>query len=131
MKWTNEELETIGTAEELEISPTRKDGSFRNPTTIWVVRVDNDLYVRSAYGPTSAWYRGTRVRHEGRIRAGGVEKDVSFVDAGTDANLQDQVDTAYRAKYCRYADTYVKPMVSAEVRPTTIKLVPRMTVKQS
>jgi hypothetical protein len=28
MKWTNEELEKIGTAEELEILPTRKDGTF-------------------------------------------------------------------------------------------------------
>ena len=124
-EWTSDELNKIGTAEELEIASLRQDGTLRKPTTIWVVRVGDDLYVRSAYGRTSAWFRSTRVRHEGGIRAGGVEKEVSFVDAGTDANLTDQIDTAYRTKYRRYEETYVQPMVSPEVRSTTIKLVPR------
>ena len=55
--------------------------------TIWVVRHGNDLYVRSAYGRTSSWFRGTQDRHEGHIRAGGVNKDVTFVDA--DPNIND------------------------------------------
>jgi len=124
-EWTRDELNKIGTAEELEIASLRRDGTLRKPTTIWVVRVGDDLYVRSAYGPTSAWFRGVQVRHEGRIRAGGVEKDVSFGDAGAEPNLNDQIDTAYRTKYRRYEETYVKPVVSPEVRSTTIKLVPR------
>ncbi len=124
-EWKREELNKIGTAEELEIASLRRDGTLRKPTTIWVVRVGDDLYVRSAYGPTSAWFRGVQVRHEGRIRAGGVEKDVSFGDAGAEPNLNDQIDTAYRTKYRRYEETYVKPVVSPEVRSTTIKLVPR------
>src|SRR5437899_6816392 len=124
-EWTRDELNKIGTAEELEIASRRQDGTLREPTTIWVVRFGDDLYVRSAYGRGSAWFRGAQVRHEGRIRAGGVEKEVSFVDAGTDPNLNDQIDTAYRTKYRRYEETYVKPMVSPEVRSTTIKLVPK------
>ena len=124
-EWTRDELNKIGTAEELEIASLRRDGTLRKPTTIWVVRVGDDLYIRSAYGPTSAWFRGAQVRHEGRIRAGGVEKDVSFGDAGAEPNLNDQIDTAYRTKYRRYEETYVKPVVSPEVRSTTIKLVPR------
>ena len=80
-KWTNDELNTIGTTEGLEIASVRIDGTLRKPTTIWVVRVDDDVYVRSAYGKTCAWFRGTRARHAGRIRAGGVERDVTFVDA--------------------------------------------------
>ena len=123
--WTSDDLNKIGTSEELEIASLRRDGTLRKPTTIWVVRVGDDLYVRSAYGRTSTWFRSTRVRHEGGIRAGGVEKEVSFVDAGTDPNLNDQIDTAYRTKYRRYEETYVKPMVSPKVRSTTIKLVPR------
>jgi len=123
--WTKDELNKIGTAEELKIASIQKDGTLRKPTTIWVIRLGDGLYIRSAYGPGSVWFRGTRVRHEGRIRAGGIEKDVSFVDAGADPALNDQIDTAYRTKYRRYEDTYVKPMVSPEVRSTTIKLVPR------
>jgi hypothetical protein len=48
--WTNEELDKIGAAEELEIAPVRRDGTLRNPVTIWVVRHGNGLYVRSYRG---------------------------------------------------------------------------------
>jgi hypothetical protein len=41
--WSNDELTGIGTAEELQISPRRRDGNLRNPRTIWVVRVGDDL----------------------------------------------------------------------------------------
>ena len=123
--WTSDELRKIGAAEELRIASARRDGTLRNPVTIWVVRLGDDLYVRSVNGRTGSWFRGAQVRHEGRIRAGGVEKDVSFGDAGADPNLNDQIDTAYRTKYRRYEETYVKPMVSLEARSTTITLVPR------
>jgi hypothetical protein len=36
--WTGDELDKIGTADELEIAPLRRDGTQRNPVTIWVVR---------------------------------------------------------------------------------------------
>ena len=45
--WTSDELARIGTAEELQIASLRRDGTLRNPRTIWVVRVVDDLYVRS------------------------------------------------------------------------------------
>ena len=34
--WTSDELRQIGTAEELEIAPVRRDGTLRKPVTIWV-----------------------------------------------------------------------------------------------
>jgi hypothetical protein len=126
--WTSDELTKIGTAEELKIAPRRHDGTLRKAVTIWVVRVGDDLYVRSAYGRNSAWFRGTQVRHEGHIRAGGVEKEVSFV-AETAPGINDQIDAAYRTKYSRYPQ-YVAPMVTAEVRATTIKLVPHATKRE-
>ncbi len=123
--WTSDELDKIGTAEELEIASLRRDGTLRKPVTIWVVRYGDDLYVRSAYGPTSAWFRGTQVRHEGHIRAGGVDKNITFVDADPDIN--DQTDAAYRTKYRRYAASIISHIVSPEARSTTIKLVPGST----
>lgn len=48
--WTKDDLNKIGTVEELEIAPMRGDGTLRNPTTIWVVRVGDDLYIRSWRG---------------------------------------------------------------------------------
>jgi hypothetical protein len=99
--WTSDELNRIGTAEELEIAPLRRDGTLRNPVTIWVVRVGDDLYVRSYRGHGGAWFRAAQVRHEGHIRAGGVDKDVTFVEE-SNPEINDQIDTAYRTKYRRY-----------------------------
>ena len=122
--WTSDDLTKIGTAEELEIASLRRDGTLRNPVTIWVVRIGDDLYVRSWRGRTSAWFRGTQVRHEGHIQAGGVDKDVTFVEEAA-PDINDQIDKVYRTKYRRYSAQYVDPMVAPEARATTIKLVPR------
>jgi hypothetical protein len=103
--------------------PLRTDDTLRNPTTIRVVRLGDDLYVRSVNGRTAAWFRGTQMRHEGRIRAGGVTKDVTFVDA-EDA-IDDQIDDGYRSKYRRYAPSIVGSVLTPEARSATIKLVPR------
>jgi hypothetical protein len=56
--WTSDELKKIGIAEELEIATRRSDGTLRKPVIIWVVRVGDDLYVRSVNGRTSTWFRG-------------------------------------------------------------------------
>jgi hypothetical protein len=121
--WTSDELTKIEAADELEIASIRRDDRLRNLVTIWVVRLGDDLYVRSVNGRTGAWFRGTQVRHEGRIRAGGVEKDVTFVD--TDDGINDQIDDAYRSKYRRYAPSIVGSVLTPEARSATIKLVPR------
>jgi hypothetical protein len=121
--WTNDELDKIGTAEELEIATLRRDGTRRNPVTIWVARHGDDLYVRSVNGRTGAWFRGTQARREGHIEAGGIGKDVTFVDA--DPGLNDQIDAAFRTKYRRYDASIVNHIVSPQARAATIKLIPR------
>jgi hypothetical protein len=62
-----------------------------------VVRVGDDLYVRSWKGHTGCWFRATQVRHEGHIQAGGVDKDVTFV-VETDDDINDRIDAVYRTK---------------------------------
>jgi hypothetical protein len=121
--WTSEELNKIEKAEELQIASLRHDGTLRKPVTIWVVRVGDDLYVRSVNGRTSSWFRRVETRHEGHIRAGGVDKDVTFVEE-TDSDINDQVDAGYITKYRRYA-SIAKSMITPAVRAATIKLVPR------
>ena len=123
--WTDDELDRIGAAEELELATLRRDGTPRDPVTIWVVRLGDDLYVRSFHGRGGSWFRAAQARGEGRIGAGGVEKDVAFVDA--DHDLENQIDAAYRTKYRRYSDSYVPPMIGPEARATTLRLVPRST----
>ena len=122
--WTKDELSKIGAAEELRISFLRRDGTLRNPVTIWVVCLVDDLYVRSVNGRNGAWFRGTQVRKEGHIRAGGIEKDVSFEDEA-DPETNAQIDAAYQEKYRRYAANIVNSILTHQARATTIKLVPR------
>ena len=122
--WTSDELTKIARAEELQISSLRRDGTLRKAVTIWVVRLGDDLYVRSVNGRTSAWFSGVQVRHEGHIQAGGVEKDVAFVEEA-DTTINIQIDSAYRTKYRRYAANIVNSILTPKAQAATIKLVPR------
>jgi hypothetical protein len=49
--WTDDELNKIDAAEELEIAALREDGTSRKPVTIWFVRVEEGIYVRSCIAP--------------------------------------------------------------------------------
>ena len=121
--WTADELARIGKADELQIASRRRDGSLRPCVTIWVVRSGDDLYVRSAYGYENGWFQRALSSGEGRIRAGGVERDVAFEQPGAaaDADLQ----SAYHAKYDRYGPSIVGTVVSPEAARSTLRLVPR------
>jgi hypothetical protein len=122
--WTRHDLESIGAAHELQLATFKKDGTLRKPVVIWVVRVGDELYVRSYRGREGAWFRHIQLRPEGRIVAGGVTKDVTFVDASSDEALNNKIDAAYQSKYRRYSATYVDPMIASQARATTLKLVP-------
>ena len=123
--WGKEALAKIAAAEEVQIASVRRDGTLRKPVTVWVVRHGDDLYVRSVRGRGGGWFRGTQERHEGRIRAQGVQQDVTFVDA--DHDLDGEIDAAYRAKYGRYAGSILNSVLTPEARSSTTKIVPRST----
>ncbi|HEV8089235.1 MAG TPA: DUF2255 family protein [Actinomycetota bacterium] len=117
--WNEEELAEIGSADELEIAPMRRDGTLQHPRIIWVVRHDDELYVRSVNGADGAWFRGVQARHTGHISAGGVDADVLFDEA--DHDLDDELDEEYRRKYGR-SSSAVDHITSAKARATTIRL---------
>jgi hypothetical protein len=123
--WTGDELTRIGTATELQLASCRRDGTLGSSRPIWVVRVGDGLYVRSMYGRGGGWFPSTQVRHQGHIRAGGVDQDVTFADA--DPDLNDQIDAAYRDKYRRYGPSIVGSIVNPQARAATIQLLPRST----
>ncbi len=122
--WTSDELSRIAAADELEIAPLRGDGTLRRPVPIWVVRHDDDLYVRSYRGRGGHWFQAAQARHAGHISSGGVDRDVTFVEA-TDPSLHEVIDAAYRTKYHRYGGTYVDPMVAPDAQAATLRLEPR------
>ena len=125
-RWNSEDLDRIGAADELGIAPRRPDGSPERYTPIWVVRVGDDLYVRSWRGKRGAWYRNALSTGSARIRAGGIERDVTLTDAAdAPETLHDDIDRGYRTKYARYDPSYVEPMTAGTARAATLRLDPR------
>jgi hypothetical protein len=119
--WTNDELGRVGNAVELELASRRPDGELRPYTTMWVVWVGDDLYVRSAGGPDRPWYRHALAAGTGRIRAGGIQHDVTFAEA--DPGVHAAVDQTYHAKYDRYGPGPVGAVTGPAAHPVTIRLV--------
>ncbi len=121
--WTPDELEQVGGANELEVASRRPDGTLRPFVTVWTVRSDDAVYVRSAYGWNNPWFQRALASGDGRIRAGGVERDVTFEQPGPD--VADAVSAAYETKYRRYGRQMVGTVVSPEAVRSTLRLVPR------
>jgi hypothetical protein len=123
--WTAQELRRVGEATELQVASRRPDGSLRPYVTIWTVRAGTGLYVRSAYGTDNPWFRRATASGSGRIRAGGIERDVTFTpasDLGADTTAA--VDAAYHAKYDRYGPQIVGTVTGAHATAVTLRLDP-------
>ena len=121
--WTADELARVGRADELRIASRRADGTLRRYITIWVVREGDDLYIRSAHGYENPWFQRALRSGQGRIQAGGIERDVDFVIPEPDAAAR--VTAAYHAKYDRYGPSIVGTVVSAEAERASLRLSPR------
>lgn len=126
--WNQQELERVGGATELQVSSRRSDGSLRPFVTIWVVRAGDNLYVRSAYGTANPWFRRAKSGGRGRVRAGGIERDVTFETPGDD--VHPAIDAAYHAKYDRYGPQIVGTVVGADAAAGTLRLVPDRTEEE-
>jgi hypothetical protein len=110
--WTADELDAIASAEELLIQSRRPDGTLRNPVIIWVVRVDDALYVRAVGAPTSPWFRGTQEQHAGHTFA------------HVDPSLHPAIDHQYRTKYANQPAAYVDPCLTPQAHAATLSLIP-------
>lgn len=121
--WADDELRRVDDADELQVSSYRPDGTLRPFVTIWCVRVGDDVYIRSAYGPSNSWFRRAQASGTGRVRVGGIEKDVMFATPA--ANVHADVDAAYHAKYDRYGPGIVGTVVGPKVRDVTLRLEAR------
>ncbi len=124
--WSSEDLSLFGGAGEVEVSSVRLDGSFSRERIVWIVRVGDELYLRSVNGPEAAWYRSTRSRHQGRLEARGTVRDVTWVDV--DATEQPEIDPAVDAEYTRKyrgSTSAIARINSPSARSTTVRVDPR------
>jgi len=103
---------------------TRRDGdSPEHRTIIWVVVVEDEVFVRSVRGQRGRWYREISSNPEGAMH---VEDDRIPVHAtpATDGPTVDAVSDAFRSKYEESSPGPTAAMVRPEILPTTLKLSP-------
>ena len=122
--WDEGELAQIDRNDEVHIASLRPGGTLTGSRIIWAVSLDGRVYVRSVNGPGAAWYRSTRHRHEGRLTAGRVVKDITMLDVDHTDGVQERIDAAYRAKYAGYPGPVAR-ITAEQARATTLELVPR------
>lgn len=91
---------------------------------MWVVRAADNLYVRSARGPAGGWYVRALRAGAGRVRAGGLERDVVFAEpAGPDVHAG--IDAAYHSRNDRYGPAIVGSVVGQQASEVTVRLLPQ------
>ena len=125
--WRADELSAIDGCGEVDIATRRSDGTLRTARTVWIVRHDGAVYVRSVNGATAAWYRGVQTCHEGELTAGRLQRGVVFAEAGThageDSGLDNALDAAYRSKYGRSSGAVAR-ITAGVARATTLRVAP-------
>lgn len=119
--WKPQILSEIGDREEIRISSERTGGGYNRWTPVWVVRVGDDLYVRSGFGKSGFWY-GHATGSQAYVDAEGVQYKVSLILDRDSVSIA-AVDEAYRQKYS--ADPSLPLLLSERARSTTSRLIPQ------
>ena len=109
-------LDTLRHRKEVGIRTSRTQ---QRPVTIWIVVVDDAVFVRSVRGPQGKWYVAARADGEATLVIDQREFPVRVTPA-TDAANVTAVSQAILSKYA--TSPYAKVMVSDEIVPTTLRL---------
>jgi hypothetical protein len=121
--WSGEQLDRIGQSGELQIASRDTDGALRKWVSIWVVCVDDAVYVRTWYRRTTGWFGDVLELHQARIRVPGLEVDVLITDVGEGPpRVRSSVDAAYSTKY---GPSGHQSMVTADAAASTLRLDPQ------
>jgi hypothetical protein len=120
MAWDSASARQLAEAGEIDIvvpAPGRPE--VRTP--IWIVAVDDDLYVRSWKGEAGIWFRRAHRYGTGSIVAAGHRHEVRFSTAD-EPGLNARIDDAYRSKYGK--SSYTQAMTRPPATATTTRLDP-------
>jgi len=118
--WKPETLSEIAGQEEIHIGSERESGGYNRWTPIWIVRVDDDLYIRSGFGTNGRWYRNA-VKSQAYIKASGALYKVDLVPQFDPVAIA-AVDKAYRQKYA--TDPSLPLLLTDQARSSTSRVLP-------
>jgi hypothetical protein len=92
---------------------------------IWVVRVGDQVYVRTWYRRTTGWFGYVVTTQQARVRVPHLETDVIVDDISDgDTDLRSALDQAYQAKYTPPGGGSVRQMTTDSAAATTLRLSP-------
>lgn len=115
--WATEHLRFLAGIRELEIAVPHADGRPGAWTPIWVVVVDDEVFVRTWQRRSTGWYG--RAVHAARARIHIADRSVDVVVTPMGDADGDAVHAAYRAKY---GAAGARSMVGAEAAASTLRL---------
>ncbi|GGV11492.1 DUF2255 family protein [Streptomyces spectabilis] len=113
-------MNTVMDRAEIVLWVRHEDGRWSG-RAVWVVALDGDAYVRSAFGRRSAWYRRVLRGAETAVEAGGARVPV-VLGAVADPEVVRRVSGAYRAKYGLSWPGPVESMNGPGAAATTMRL---------
>jgi hypothetical protein len=113
-------LNQLTSREEIEIETQSATGRTHR-VTIWVVVVDNNMYVRSVRGRAGRWYREITANPQGAIYVDGRRLSVRAIPITDPATIA-RVSNAYLQKYRN--SPFVNSLLREETLPTTLRLEP-------
>jgi hypothetical protein len=115
-------LNRLAQVEEIEFeAPQPGADGLLHPTTLWVVVVGADVYIRSWRGNAGRWYQAVRANPKAVLYLDGHPLPVRVVPVTDDTTIA-QVSDAYRRKYSD--DPAMPSMLRDEILPTTLRLEP-------
>ena len=111
-------LSTLRTAREIAIRASRpRDRSV----IIWVVVLEDDVFVRSVRGPRGLWFAAAKADGRATLEVGD-QRLPARVTPVTEPATIDAVSEAFLTKYA--ASPWAKSIVAPETLPTTLMLGP-------
>jgi hypothetical protein len=118
-KFAADTLSALRDIEEVRIR-TRKHP--KSAVVIWVVVVDDEVFVRSFRGTRGRWYRDLAAGGPATLELAGCQVAVEAIPA-TDSGAIDRASGAYLSKY--RSSSYAQAMVQPDTLATTLRLEPR------
>ncbi|NAZ85726.1 DUF2255 family protein [Kineococcus indalonis] len=118
-EWDSAEIDLLAGAPEVGVV-TGKSGLSARGTPIWIVRVGDQLCVRSYLGARGRWYQQVRRRGTGVITHDGRRWEVAFEAIG---DRREEVDEAYRHEYGRRSP-HVHTITTDGPAATTLRVLP-------
>jgi hypothetical protein len=122
-RFSQDLLDALKGAREIDIETSRDDRSRAHPATVWVV-VDDEgrVLVRSWRGASARWFREALRNPRVTLVVGGRRVPAAVVVANDEKRIQ-AASGGYRSKYAKSSS--MPSMLADEILSTTLELVPR------